>query len=172
MNEIQSPSGYEQTQTRQELVPGHDYQNEVVLTMDPFLQDQAEVIVRQVPERLSSEDGQKFFHQVQKLLCTTQPRFVFDFTHVRKLDVVGIDVLLQCLKEVMKLNGDVKLAAVRRGPAAILARTGVDSLFETFDSAAEAMRSFDPFPLHGTTMEVPVCASQSRSTGNTSYMAD
>src|ERR1700687_2885874 len=138
MAEIQSLAGHEQTETMEALVPDHGYHKNV-LAVNPFLQDQAEVIVRQVPEALSSEEGQKFFYEVEKLLGTTQPRFVFDFTHVRELDLVGIDLLLQCLEEVMKLNGDVKLAAVRRGPAAILERTGVNSLFEIFDSAADAM---------------------------------
>lgn len=162
MAKIQSPAGYEQTQTAV-----HEFVPEEALTMNPFLHEQAEVIVRQVPEKLNSEEGQKFFHQVQKLLGTTQPHFVFDFTHVHELDVVGIDLLLQSLEEVMKLNGDVKLAAVRRGPAAILELTGVDRLFEIFDTAAHAVQSFDPFSLPDETMEVISFASQPRSSGET-----
>lgn len=143
-----------------------------VSTMNPFLLDQDEVIVRQAPEKLNSVEGQVFFHEVLKLLSATQPRFVFDFTQVRELDVAGIDLLLQCLEEVMKLNGDVKLAAVRRGPAAILELTGVDSLFEIFDSTADAVLSFNSLPVHKETM-LPMHAGEARSLGESvSYGAD
>jgi anti-anti-sigma factor len=167
------PAGYWQAQTSvQEFEPNQNEQQDVS-TMNPFLLDQDEVIVRQVPEKLNSAEGQNFFYQVQKLLSATQPRFVFDFTHVRELDVAGIDLLLQCLEEVMKLNGDVKLAAVRRGPAAILELTRVDSLFEIFDSTAEAVESFYPFPRLDETIQASLQVSQAPSGGETvSYGAD
>jgi len=43
----------------------------------------------------------------------------------------------------MKANGDVKLAAIPPEAAAILKLTRVDRLFETFDSTADAVNSFN-----------------------------
>jgi anti-anti-sigma regulatory factor len=109
---------------------------------------------------------------MQKLLNATQPRFVFDFAHVRELDAVGIHLLLQCLEEVMKLNGDVKLAALPPGPAAMLERAGVDSLFEIFDSTADAVQSFYHLPLNNEEpMRVPLRANHTPISGATAGFA-
>jgi anti-sigma B factor antagonist len=52
------------------------------------------------------------------------------------------------MDEAMKRDGDVKLAAVAPGSAVILELMKVDRLFEVFDSAEEAIRSFHGFPLY------------------------
>jgi len=140
---------------------------------NPFWQTRGEVIVRQLPESLSSAEGHTFFSQTEKLLTATQPRFVFDFAQVRELDPAGIHLLLQCLEEVMKLNGDVKLASVPPGPAAILEATGVDRLFEIFDRPADAAQSFYYLPLLECPMEARLDASQSPvDVATTGYAAD
>jgi hypothetical protein len=71
---------------------------------------------------------------------------VLDCSRVRQLDSAGIQVLLRCLEEAMKRNGDVKLAAVSPAAAAILELTRVAPLFETFDSTADAVHSFSQPP--------------------------
>ncbi len=143
-----------------------------IANSNPFRQNRDEVIVRRLPERLNSGGGQTFFCQVQELLNATQPRFVFDFSQVSELDAVGIQLLLQCLEEVMKLNGDVKLAAVPPGPAAVLVLTGVDRLFEIFDSPEDAVRSFRCLPKHEWPMQVPLNASQADPVAATAGYGD
>jgi anti-sigma B factor antagonist len=71
---------------------------------------------------------------------------VLDCSRVRELDSAGIQVLLHCLEEAMKRNGDVKLAAIPPAAAEILELTKVDSLFEAFDSIRDAVNSFHQFP--------------------------
>jgi len=73
---------------------------------------------------------------------------VFDFSGVRQLDSAGIEMLLRCLEEVMKRNGDIKLAAVPPAPAVILELTGVDRFFEIYENASDAVESFHQFPAH------------------------
>ncbi len=109
------------------------------------------VAVKQVPERLSVKQGRGFFRDVESCLNVDRPRVVLDCSKVKQLDSAGIQVLLRCLEEAMKRNGDVKLAAIPPGAAAILALTRVDRLFEAFDSTADAVNSFhrvriQPFP--------------------------
>jgi anti-sigma B factor antagonist len=106
------------------------------------------VVVKQLPERLSVEQGRIFFHEVEPCLQAERPRVVLDCSRVRQLDSAGIQVLLHCLEEAMKRNGDVKLAAIPPGAAKILELTRVDSLFEAFDNISEAVNSFYQFPLH------------------------
>jgi hypothetical protein len=51
-------------------------------------------------------------------------------------------MLLQCLEEAMKRDGDLKLAAVSPASAVILELMRVDRLFEMFETSEDAMRSF------------------------------
>jgi anti-anti-sigma factor len=104
------------------------------------------VIVKQLPEKLSVEQGCIFFREVEPSLKGRRPRVVLDCSKVRQLDSTGIQVLLQCLEEAMKRNGDVKLAGVPPAAAAILKLTGVDHLFEAFDDTDTAVSSFYQFP--------------------------
>jgi anti-anti-sigma factor len=104
------------------------------------------VAVKQLPEKLSVKQGRLFVREVESCLKTDRPRVVLDCSRVRQLDSAGIQVLLRCLEEAMKRNGDVKLAAIPPGAAAILELTRVDRLFETFDNTADAVNSFRRFP--------------------------
>jgi anti-anti-sigma factor len=106
------------------------------------------VVVKQLPEKLSMEQGRIFFLEVEAILTADRPRVVLDCSKVRQLDSAGIQVLLHCLEEAMKRNGDVKLAAVPPAAAAILEMTKVNSLFEAFDNPTDAVSSFYQFPMH------------------------
>jgi len=59
-----------------------------------------------------------------------------------------IQLLLGCLEEAIKRNGDVKLSAVPKAAKAILEVTGVSRLFEVFDTNAEALISFQLLPIN------------------------
>jgi anti-anti-sigma factor len=106
------------------------------------------VVVMQLPEKLSLEQGRSFFLEVEPCLKADRPRLVLDCSNLRQLDSAGIQVLLHCLEEAMKRNGDVKLAAVPPVAAELLELTKVDSLFEVFDRPADAVNSFNQFPVH------------------------
>src|SRR5271157_3675697 len=104
------------------------------------------VVVKQLPEKLSVEQGHAFLRELEPSLKASRPRVVLDCSKIRQLDSAGIQVLLHCLEEAMKRNGDVKLAAVPPAAAAILRMTRVDGLFEVFDSSSDAIDSFYQFP--------------------------
>lgn len=104
------------------------------------------VLVMQLPERLKLETAQEFQREVEPLLRADRPRVVFDFSEVRHLDSAGIEMLLRCLEEVMRRDGDLKLASVTPEAAVILELTRVDRLFEVFECASDAIASFDEFP--------------------------
>ena len=106
------------------------------------------VVVKQLPEKLSVEQSRPFLFEVGPFLTVDRPRLVLDCSRVRELDSAGIQVLLQCLEEAMKRNGDVKLAAIPPAVAEILELTRVDGLFETFETIREAVNSFDQFPAY------------------------
>src|ERR1700733_7223071 len=122
------------------------------------------VVVKQLPEKLSVEQSRLFFFEVDPLLTVDRPRLVLDCSRVRELDSAGIQVLLHCLEEAMKRNGDVKLAAIPPAAAEILALTGVDQLFEAFDNTFDAVSSFYQSPAYvfqDSTTQLPHPASES-----------
>jgi anti-sigma B factor antagonist len=104
------------------------------------------VTVKQLPEKLSVQQGRLFFREVESCLNSDRPRVVFDCSKVQQLDSAGIHLLLNCLEEAMKRNGDVKLAAISPRAAATLELTKVDRLFETFNNIADAVNSFNQLP--------------------------
>jgi anti-sigma B factor antagonist len=105
------------------------------------------VIVMQVPERLYESEASTFRQELKNLLQSERPRVVLDCSGIRDIDSTGVEMLLHCMDEAMKRDGDVKLAAVAPGSAVILELMKVDRLFEVFDNADEAVRSFHGFPL-------------------------
>lgn len=105
------------------------------------------VIVLQVPERLYEPEANAFRQELKNFLKAERPRIVLDCSGIRDIDSMGVEMLLHCMDEAMKRDGDVKLAAVAPGSAVILELMKVDRLFEVFDSADAAVRSFNSFPM-------------------------
>jgi len=104
------------------------------------------VIVKNLPERLTAGNTGPFFCEVKPILEGDRPRVVFNFSNVRHFDYAGVAVLLTCIEEVLKKNGDLKLAAVSAPSLTILEITRVDRLFEIFDNTADAVKSFFQIP--------------------------
>ena len=105
------------------------------------------VAVRQLPESMNAKQGRLFFSELESCMNVDRPCLVLDCSRVRKMDRTAVHMLLCCLEEAMKRNGDVKLAGVPAGAAAILEFTGIDRLFEVFDTSDEAVSSFSRPPI-------------------------
>jgi len=100
------------------------------------------VIVMEVPPVLNHLEGQAFLQELLPLLESDRPRIVLDCSQLQHVDSAGIEILLQCIEEAMKRDGDVKLGAVSPASLAILELMRVDRVFEIFDSVEDATLSF------------------------------
>ncbi len=103
------------------------------------------VVVMRVPENLHVREARAFFREVQPLIVTDRPQLVFDLSQVKTLDAAGVDMLLECMAEVMKRDGDLKLAAVSPPAAVVLEMTRTDRLFELYETSSDAVLSFSRF---------------------------
>ena len=103
------------------------------------------VVVKRMPDRLNLRQARTFMHEVQPFLACDRPQVVFDLSQVRTLDAAGVDMLLHCMSEAMKRDGDVKLAALSPQAATILEMTRTDRLFEIYETSTDAARSFTYF---------------------------
>jgi len=103
------------------------------------------VVVKRMPERMNLKQARKFWKEVQPFLNSDRPQIVFDMSLVRHIDAAGIDVLLQCMREAVKRDGDLKLAALSAQSAVVLELTRTGRLFEIYDTSTAAVTSFSSF---------------------------
>lgn len=103
------------------------------------------VVVKRMPEKVNQREARKFLADVQPFLNADRPQLVFDLSAIRQLDAAGVEMLLHCVSEVMKRDGDLKLASLSPQAAMVLELTRTDRLFEIYDNSTEAARSFSGF---------------------------
>ena len=105
------------------------------------------VRVHQVPEKITASKERSFLQELQRYAEAERPRFVLDCSLVWDMDYPMINLLLSCLEEVMKYNGDVRLASLRPGAESALRLAGVNRLFETYATTEGAVQSFHQRPI-------------------------
>ena len=103
------------------------------------------VVITRLPERLRQSQANAFCQEIQPLLRGSRPYLVFDFADVAEIDAAGVEVLLNCIGEAMKSNGDIKFACVSPSVGTVLELMGVDHLFEIFETTGQAVESFHSF---------------------------
>ena len=103
------------------------------------------VIVKRIPERLNFKQARKFHQDIRTFLQSDRPQLVFDLSQVRQMDAAGVDMLLNCMSEAMRRDGDVKLAALSAQASVVLELTRTDRLFEIYENSTDAVRSFSSF---------------------------
>lgn len=103
------------------------------------------VVVKRMPERLNAPASKKFLGEVTPFLRSDRPQLVFDLSQVKQMDAAGVDMLLHCLNETMKRDGDVKLASLSPQAAVVLEMTRTERLFEIYQNSTDAVRSFSSF---------------------------
>ncbi|SRR5258706_8909840 len=109
--------------------------------------DCGKVVVKQLPERVTLSQAREILLELVPVLESDRPCLVFDFSEVVQIDSAGIEMMLRCMEETMKRNGDLKLAALSPQVAVILELTRVDRLFEIFATSSDAAESFHRFPV-------------------------
>lgn len=103
------------------------------------------VVVKRMPERMNLKQARGFLKEVEPFLYSDRPQVVFDMSQVRHIDAAGVDVLLQCMREAMKRDGDVKLASLSPQAAVVLELTRTGRLFEIYETSTQAVKSFSSF---------------------------
>jgi anti-anti-sigma regulatory factor len=100
------------------------------------------VVVEQLPEIPDMKQGRVFLRELKSCMSNDCPRIVLDCSQVRQVDRPLVHMLLCCLEEALKRNGDVKLAALAPAAKAALQLAEVDRVFQIYDSANDAVNSF------------------------------
>ena len=104
------------------------------------------VVVTKLEGRLGTRQLDAFCEEIQQLLNQDQTQIVVDLSGVESLDSSAIDVLLQCVAQVVRADGELKLAALSPSAETILAVTRVSRFFEIYPTSDSAVASFDFTP--------------------------
>jgi anti-anti-sigma regulatory factor len=104
------------------------------------------VTVLQLPERLGVKERRSFLREVEDRMNMERPYLVLDCSNISQLDTSVVYLLLRCLEEALKRNGDVKLAGIPLITEVMPGLTGINRLFEIFDATADAVNSFHQLP--------------------------
>ena len=108
------------------------------------MQTSGPVVVMQVPEQLNTGEIHTFMLKWSSA-ADESSRVVLDCSQIRSMDSAGVEMLLQCLEEAMKRDGDLKLASPSPQCEVILELMRVSRVFETFESCDAAVRSFQAY---------------------------
>jgi anti-sigma B factor antagonist len=103
------------------------------------------VVVKRMPQRLNLRAAREFLHELQPFLEVDRPQLVFDLSQVQQLDAAGVEMLLYCMSEAHKRDGDLKLSALSQEAAVMLELTRTERLFEIYETSTDAVRSFSGF---------------------------
>ena len=100
------------------------------------------VKVHRFPIQVSNENRGGFLKILRREAEIERPSFILDFSRLISIDERGMFLLLECLEEAIKGNGDVRLAGVQPQVAEKLHAAGIGSLFEMFNTIDSAASSF------------------------------
>lgn len=100
------------------------------------------IAIRALPEQLNAIHQSALYRELESCINVDRPAVVFDCSALRQLDKGASHFLLCCLEEAIKRNGDVRLAAMRPDVNRTFQSTGLDHIFQTFDSIGDAVESF------------------------------
>lgn len=105
------------------------------------------VIVKKLPAALDAVKSRLFLQELQSYIRVSRPCVVVDCSGVIQMERIVVCLLLSCLEEAMKWNGDVRLAGLGLEAREALTTFGAGQLFRIFDSNNEAVESFHSRPV-------------------------
>lgn len=100
------------------------------------------ITLKQLPARIDGNQYQILLRELQPTFNVNHPRLVLDCSALEVMDQLAMTLILWCLEEAMKRNGDVRLAAVSHEAKTILEHFELTQLFRFFDSDTDALASF------------------------------
>jgi anti-anti-sigma factor len=99
-------------------------------------------IVTRLPS-ISAKKAPEFVRQLcENTTEIVRPNIVLDLSSLNRFDAGVLDLLLCCLEEALKRNGDVRLAALHPDVKAMLDAAGAGRLFRIYATVEEGVASF------------------------------
>ncbi len=100
------------------------------------------VTVKRLPSSSDHRTRLLFLEEVEDFLGQRRPCLVLDCSSLQCLDEAAIHLMLHCLEEALKRNGDVKIAGLMPAAETAFEEAGLGRLFSVYETAAEAAAAF------------------------------
>ena len=100
------------------------------------------VSICRLPAQITGAEKKAILIELECRINVDRPAVVFDCSMLRVLDQNALYLLLCCLEEALKRNGDIRLAALRPEERDVLQSAQIASLFQCFETIDEAVESF------------------------------
>lgn len=97
------------------------------------------VVLQGQLDGLSAGEALDFF---QSSYNATSNQLIADFRHVDYVSSAGLRVLLCVLRELRRMNGDLRLAAIDRNVRRVLAVTGFADMLQVYDNVETGIASY------------------------------
>lgn len=82
-------------------------------------------------------------NKVSRLLNKNRKNLLLDMKKTDRVDLAGLGILVERVKNIRSVNGDIKLCNVQPQVHDTFRLVGVSKLIESYSSEEEAVRSFD-----------------------------
>lgn len=109
--------------------------------MAPAAGSQASVEILQVRD-LDAHDMVRVKNRISRLIDKDRTRLILDLRGARHIDFLGLGILVERLRKVRALNGDLKLVGLNPYVLKVLKATQLGRLIKTYGNTREALRSF------------------------------
>jgi len=100
------------------------------------------VTVLDLSGKLVWDGAQRLKDKVNSLVFQGRTQIVLNLGEVSQIDSTGLGEIVACLTTVTRRGGNIKLSSVAKRNQDLLSITRLATVFDTFDSEAEAVRSF------------------------------
>ena len=91
---------------------------------------------------LNVSEMMKMKERLSRIINKNHRKVLLDLGSARHVDMVGLGILVDRLRKLRALRGDIKLFNMRPEVAETFQRVGAERLMESFGSEAEALQSF------------------------------
>lgn len=116
-------------------------------------------VVVKLPEAMNAKNARRLGRELKTKLGGTSPFVVLDLSHMKSIDVSGVQGLLRCMSEVAKQDGALQLSGLSPEAATLLELTRLDKLMQKFPGFSIETPAFEMAP-ESITEEVEADAVQ------------
>ncbi len=127
--------------------------------------DSTSAIMIKLPESFGGKEARKLGRELKSNIPMDTPCVIVDLSRVKKIDLAGLEGLLNCMDEVAKRDGVIQTAGVSPEAATLLELTRMDRLFRKFPSLPSETPTFavaeattEEAPSSGVAQPQPVAA--------------
>lgn len=116
-------------------------------------------VVVKLPEAMNAKNARRLGRELKAKLGGSSPFVVLDLSHMKNIDVSGVEGLLRCMSEVAKQDGALQLSGLSPEAATLLELTRLDKLMQKFPGFSIETPAFEMAP-ESITEEVEADAVQ------------